>query len=488
MSKTLSEINNLKMAFLVSLKMARRVTQREHRANPFLNITNMTTKSAIQYPDLTGEKPFFSRLATSFIGAFGTITRAVLYWPIAIRLKHSTTNPDVVIISHLIAPEHLTASEDFYFGSLDQDLENAGYKTHTILINHCRATSKNIKNNLRQHVTILPAFFNPWQELKAIIRLLISVMTIPKLNDHPSFRRKVQWAQLCSRAIGDYRIGLMVGEIITNFQPRAIIHTYEGHGWERVLQADCHQMKKPPVIIGYQHAVLFPGLKSICYHHGNGADPDHIFTLGKITRDQLIKEGDFDKISVLGSPKNFKMRPSAKFKGKGNCLIAPEGSISEVMIMTKFAINAAHLNPNQRFVLRLHPVLKRADVTRKLKRFDPFPDNFSISKADLELDFNAASWLCYRGSTMAVQGILYGLRPIYLDPDNMAATNDPIPRDLAFHRIATNEQELVSIIQLDQQPSAVKNKELQSARRFALDYITPMRPDRLINYLKTELS
>ena len=250
MSKAPPEINRLQMAFLVSLKMARQVTQREHRANPFLNIINMTAKSVNQYADLTGEKPFFSRLANSFIGAFGTMTWAVLYWPKAIRLKPSRISPDVVIISHLITTEHLTASGDFYFGNLDQDLENAGYKTHTILINHCRATSKNIKNGLRQHITILPAFFNPWQELKAIVRLLISLITIPKLNDQHSFRRKAQWAQFCSRAIGDYRIGLMIGEMITNFQPRAVIHTYEGHGWERVFQADCHQMKNPPIIIG----------------------------------------------------------------------------------------------------------------------------------------------------------------------------------------------------------------------------------------------
>ena len=72
--------------------------------------------------------------------------------------------------------------------------------------------------------------------------------------------------------------------------------------------------------------------------------------------------------------------------------------------MAKFAIGAAYLNPNQNFVLRIHPVLKRASVIKKIKRFNPLPKNFSLSTADVETDFNAASWLCYRGSTMAVQG------------------------------------------------------------------------------------
>ena len=89
---------------------------------------------------------------------------------------------------------------------------------------------------------------------------------------------------------------------------------------------------------------------------------------------------------------------------------------------------------------------------------------------------------------MVVQGILNGLRPIYLDPDNMAASNDPIPAGLAFRRIAGNERELVDIIKLDQKNAQVANKEFISARRFALEYLLPINPETLIQYLKSKLS
>ena len=89
---------------------------------------------------------------------------------------------------------------------------------------------------------------------------------------------------------------------------------------------------------------------------------------------------------------------------------------------------------------------------------------------------------------MAVQGILHGLRPVYLDPDNMATSNDPIPESLAFRRIASNEQELVKIIKLDQKHNGSASKELLPAQRFALNYILPFNPDVLIHYLKSELS
>lgn len=480
--------HQLQMAFPVSLKLARRVTQREHRTNPLLNILNITTKSVAQYPDLAGEKGIIWRLARSVVEAHGTIIRALGYWHKGIKQKNTDIHADIIIISHLTTPSHLANLNDFYFGNLDKDLEKAGYKTHTILINHCRATSTDVQENPRKKTTILPAFLSPWQEIKALMRMVAAARAIPPLDEQPVFRRNVQCAQFCSKALSDYRIGNMVGKIIKSIRPQAVIHTYEGHGWERLMQTDCHQMEKPPIVFGYQHAVLFPGLKSLNYRYGQGADPDHIFSAGKITYNQLLSESEFDEISILGSPKNFESPRTAKFKAKGNCLIAPEGTISEVMIMAKFAIDAAYLNPEQKFVLRLHPVLKRASVIRKIKKFSPLPKNFSLSTADLYSDFNAASWLCYRGSTMAVQGILHGLRPIYLDPDNMATSNDPIPESLAFRRIASNEQELVKIIKLDQKHNGSASTELLPAQRFALNYILPFNPDVVIHYLKSELS
>lgn len=487
MPKTSAKNDQLQMAFQVSIKLVRRVTQREHRANPLLNILNMTAKTASQFPDLTSEKGIIWRLTNSAFGAFGTIISALLYWHKAIQHKTTDIDADIVIVSHLISPTHLSHLNDFYFGNLNQDLENAGYKTHTILINHCRATSTDVREHLRQKTTVLPAFLSPFQEITALMRMAVAAWTIPKLHDQPAFRRNVQCAQFGSRALCDYRIGNMIGKAIKRLSPQVVIHTYEGHGWERLVQTDCHHMKRPPIVIGYQHAVLFPGLKSINYRHGHGADPDQIFSAGRITYSQLVSESEFDKIAILGSPKTFKSLQMAKFEANGNCLIAPEGTISEVLLMAKFAIDAAHLFPSQKFVLRLHPVLKRTQVIKKIQKLNPLPNNFAVSKADIYSDFNAASWVCYRGSTVAMQGILHGLRPIYLDPDKMAASNDPIPTCLAFRRAASNAEELVDIIQLDQKHIKSANKELIFAKCFALDYLTPINPDILIHYLKTEL-
>ena len=61
MLKTSEKNDQLKIAFQISLNLARKITQREHRANPMLNILNMTAKTAAQFPDLTGKKSTFWR-------------------------------------------------------------------------------------------------------------------------------------------------------------------------------------------------------------------------------------------------------------------------------------------------------------------------------------------------------------------------------------------------------------------------------------------
>ena len=58
----------LQTYFSDSLALARRITKPEHRANPFVNILNTTTKSTQQYPDLLNGELFW-RFCHSLIGA-----------------------------------------------------------------------------------------------------------------------------------------------------------------------------------------------------------------------------------------------------------------------------------------------------------------------------------------------------------------------------------------------------------------------------------
>lgn len=467
-----------------SRQLSQTIKRPEHLANPFCNILNCTTKTAAGYPDLLGRKPAYWRLFKSIAGAAFTWCRACFYWPRALSLNLSEKQVDVVFVSHLISESHLDKEADFYFADLAEALENEGFSTHTVLINHIKA-GRNISPGEKR--SVLPAFLSPLKEAGIIFRLFLSAFSLPRGDNARSahFCRLAKLSQFGNRAIGDYRIGMMLGEIIRASSPKAVIHTYEGHGWERLLADAAHKMDTSVKVFGYQHAVIFPGPKAILQNRGV-AMPDHIFTTGEAAKTMLAKEGELPKtyFSILGSSKVFNAKPSAQFSPKGACLIAPEGTLGEVKLMAKLCIDAARSIPEQQFILRLHPVLSREHVVNLLKEFNPIPDNFTLSQASLDEDMERSSWLCYRGSTVAFQGIVAGLRPIFLDTDQAAANNDPLPSGLAFRRTCTSGDALTALIIDDRKVAEPDQTAFHEAVDFARSYLMPLMPDRLKEKIK----
>ena len=130
--------------FLDSLALSRQITKAEHRANPFVNILNISSKTAKQYPDLLQEKTLQWRFFHSCFGAAVNLLRSILYAPHRIRLRPPTQDMDVLMISHLIDKSHLDKETDFYFGNLGDVFEATNIKAHILLINHCHADSRHL--------------------------------------------------------------------------------------------------------------------------------------------------------------------------------------------------------------------------------------------------------------------------------------------------------------------------------------------------------
>ena len=468
-----------------SFRLSKTITRPEHLANPFCNILNSTGKTATEFPDLLGKKRCFWRLANSVAGAATIWFRSWLYWPKALKLTLPDRHVDVVIISHLTNIDHLKAEDDFYFGDLHRTLEQNGLLTHTLLINHARAGRQISPGKQR---IILPAFLSPFRESGILARLIAASFTLSEGDNRSDrhFHRLARLAQFGNKAIGDYRIGMMLTKLIRHLSPKVIIHTYEGHGWERIVAEAAHAMPFPAKVFGYQHAVIFPGPKAILQNRGK-AMPDHIYTTGQAAKSVLIQDSDLPEshFSILGSSKAVKVDPSVKFSPDGACLIAPEGTLGEVILMAGIGLDAARANPDQQFILRLHPVLPHQKVAAALAPYSPLPDNFELSQVSLDEDLARCSWLCYRGSTLAYQGILAGLRPIYLDPDGSASTNDPLPQDLAFRRCCVYGREINDIILKDRNVRDLDQTELMQAIDYAKSYLMPFQPDALMEKIKT---
>ena len=278
----------------------------------------------------------------------------------------------------------------------------------------------------------------------------------------------------------------MISNLLQKLGPSAVLFTFEGHGWEKVMMSRSRKMANHPLFWGYQHAMLFPGKKAINFKFGKIVDPVHIFTIGQITYKKLQKESEFNNISILGSIKNPNNKIVIDFTSRaGACLFAPEGVIDEVLLMARFALKAANLMPKQLFVIRLHPVLSKAKVTKMIQNLGDIPKNFQLSEHTLSHDLERSNWVCYRGSTVVIQAILEGLRPIFLNLSENIKDNDPLPEDLQFKRVIQKEEMLIDLILNDKKYLSKENKDLQECIKFGNEYIRPLDSKIIIDKLNS---
>ncbi len=477
------KIRSLQDFFPTSVALANKITLLEHRANPMVNILNLSTKTVALYPDLTGEKGLCWRFVHSVMGAFWTLYCSVVYWPNRIKTNTETNECQIMLVSHFVSVQQLEERNDFYFGSLASQLQKSGFVVNTVLINHCRATSVDVCHSKTRDITILPAFLSPFEETMLLLRMISSSITLPRINEKLGKKlvSLARMAQFGSRALGEMRIGLLLERQILRQKPRVILHTFEGHGWERIVNVVAHNTLPPVKTFGYQHAVLLPGDKSINYHHGGGADPDYFLASGKLTKELFLESAQFPRPAalVLGSVKTSMSSKQSLSTTDGVCLFAPEGVLEEVYLMTQVAIEAATMQQDRKFVLRLHPVLDRSRVEKQLGLI---PKNFSLSECSLQDDLDAASFVCYRSSTVVFSGIQAGVRPIFLDVDKQMSVNDPLPPDLSFRKVANNAKELVEIISEMSKPK-LEAHEYKKALGYVEGYASAFDANELIENL-----
>ena len=154
--------------------------------------------------------------------------------------------------------------------------------------------------------------------------------------------------------------------------------------------------------------------------------------------------------------------------------------------MLDVGLDTAKKCPDVNFVLRLHPVIKPALRKTLIKKLESAPKNFYLSNESLDYDLQNSSWVCYRGSSVVFQGILNGLRPIYIDTDASAAVNNPIPSSVNFLKTARNTSELISFLKEDISRLEKTAANFQKAQKFSKDYFAPLNYKELLSIVKAK--
>lgn len=389
-------------------------------------------------------------------------------------VKQAHTKSDILFVSHLTNEQQLLNDNDAYFGDLPNQLIDNNVSISITLINHAKINRKKVLSGWKNsgiHRVVLSSSLDVLSEIKLYFSQRKSKKNLKNLLKDFQIEKEIEEGvlhhHLSSDTFDALRIAKQVRDIIRKTGVKYIITTYEGYAWERIVYYCARKVNPDIKCFGYQHAAVFEYQHAIKRPLSAKYNPDVVFTSG------LIAKGIFGKTQLkdsgtvcLGSLK-YSAPNLMTDKSQRCCLVVPEVFVKECLSLFGLSIDYAKQNPGQKFIWRLHPILKFEELRRHSTILEDLPDNIVLSEDGLEGDIQKCDSVLYRGSTAVVNAINMGLKPIYYQQSPDELNIDPIYTHKEGKSIVHNREDLG--LALDQD---VDNKTLKSLRDFAQDFYT----------------
>jgi len=400
----------------------------------------------------------------------------------------------VLFISHLVDRSFLSRDEDFYFGKISSHLSEYGISAGFALNNHTGMSGSSLLQEFdtsEANKVIFGTSLSLQDELFLYRRAIGAYKEISKisnvgLNQYGS--KILQYAKrsaLSADTLSTLRLGLRISKLIKILRPKAIVVTYEGHAWERIVFASARKVNPTILCIGYMHSALFESQHSVRRLLSREFNPDLILTSGNIAKSELSKSKRLCgiQIAVLGSVRTMKTdcKAVAKTGDHRVCLVLPEGINSEVKLLFDFALGCARATPGMRYIFRLHPATQY-DAFKSEYSSQRIPSNLSFSERSLSEDITQSSWVLYRGTTAVVEAILGGLTPVYLKLPNEISI-DILHEISSYSNSVTSIQEFQNLLECGPIPDFKKIKITE----YCKGIFTPFDGKILVNFLRRVL-
>lgn len=355
--------------------------------------------------------------------------------------KHQIKGADVLILSNLINQSHIFDKYDFYFGKLEQHLNQKKIKTFTILRNFTNASSSNLITKLKKNKILLFKKTFLYREIYIVYKIFTEFLLLNFNFNKPKIPNLKNILSLFSMRsmVYNLRLQYQIKDLIKTLKPKLLIIPFEGHAWERVLIKSVKNSNTNVKVAAYQFTITTKYQHSLFRPLKSDYNPDYILSSGSITKKKFEKYYNCP-IKIFGSNK-YKNNKIKKKTKKNNFLVVPEAFQSEMEFMLKFTINCAKLYSNYKFIFRVHPLMKSNILKEKVKNYN----NIFLSDSSFDEDLENCKYIFFRGSAAVFEAINSGLKPIYLKKKNEFDIN---PLHDIFPNIlnAFNEKDIKKII------------------------------------------
>jgi len=364
---------------------------------------------------------------------------------------------DCLIISHLTnVLQFVSDRRDSYCGEVASALQKTGITSDSLFINHTKATKySREKTGVAHH--LLPAPISFWATLWVIkaqvleFYRVISLLLVP----NSTFKKKVILRAAVECLSNSTRFNLVLAinikTYLANSSIRAIITTFEGHSWERVVYHVANKYDTKILRFGYQHAFIFSNQHGAMRRLNNASDPDYVLTSGEISSSRLFQKGEWSRKEILLVGKSIQNSEEVNFDKSRDkvCLVIPEGIETECEILFKYSLSCANVFPEVEFIWRLHPIINFSDLRNKYPFLSNLPKNIHLSQVDLATDASRARWVLYRGSMAVIESCLKGAGPIFLKKYDSDFMLDPLEDLVGQRRVVSSEADFKAVFQSD---------------------------------------
>lgn len=331
---------------------------------------------------------------------------------------------DVVILSNLVSVKDI--NKDLYFGNLSAELKKKKIKTISVYRNHTFLTSSKIRSIFKYNKILLSKRLSLIEETKIFLYFLNELLLFLFSKKYSSIKKDLFLVDLLS-IIPNLRLIYQIDKLLRIYRPRAILFTYEGHAWERLLIYKCKNYNKKIKSIAIQFSTLKKNNFGFFSKLKKDYNPDYIATSGAVPYNIIKKKINFSNLIKLGSSK-FVKRDKNKDKTI-DLLVALDSNQKNFFKMINFSKNFADKYQYFQIVLRPHPILTNdLFLLSKIKKDINSIKNIRISNSSLIIDLKKSKYLLYMDSAITISGLNYGVKPLFFytkNVDNIFDNNFP---------------------------------------------------------------
>lgn len=267
--------------------------------------------------------------------------------------------------------------------------------------------------------------------------------------------------------------------IFNSLSPSTILYPFENRSWEKLLLHSAYEVGIKNTI-GYQHSSITErhlALKILVNELRPKDLPLKIITSGQVTLEWLKLHSPAIAKKLICGGSLRKVKEKLNLPSQKGILVPISSSINEARLILT-VLNGLSDKISMPIIVRSHPTINIDQLFNAMK----WNSNITLSKEKkLSEDLTCCHLVLYSSSTVAIEGMLSGRLPIFLDIGDIPS-GDPLLGN-AFFSVKC-ENDIVKVMKkIDSWTSSELKKNQSKALLFSKSYLQDVTPQKFLSLL-----